>query len=93
MTHSWSTSLAIADATIPNIYKAAKVAVVLISDPVPGSGDDPIHDTHGPYLVHIKGISWDAESERGFVVGFLRYVADELERNGEVQEEVLGSEI
>ena len=82
MNRSWSTSPAIADATIPNIYRAASVAVVLISDPIPGSEDDPIHDTEGPYLAHVKGITWEDEAERNFLVGFLRHVADVMERDG-----------
>ncbi len=82
MPRSWSTSPEIADATIPNIYKAARVAVVMVSDMMPGTEEDPIHETTGPYLLHVKGITWESEEERNFLCNWLRFVADDLEREG-----------
>lgn len=70
--------VAVINAVVPNLFREAGVAVMLISLPVPGTENDPkgaLHLSNGPMRYSVKGVEMDTVRGKEFAIQLLEYAA------------------
>ena len=68
----------VVNAVVPNLFREASVAVVLIAQPIPGTESDPkgaLYRSDGPMRYSIKGLDMDTIHGKEFAIQFLGYAA------------------
>ena len=67
--------LRISDAVVPNQYRAATLAMMLISNPVVGLDGESVWFSSGPVNYSVKGVDMNTIAGKQFIVEFLRFTA------------------
>lgn len=67
---------AVVNAVVPNLFREAGVAIMLIAQPIPGTENDPngaLYRSNGPMRYSIKGLNMDSVQGKEFAIQFLGY--------------------